>query len=410
MTLREDAQYIINKALAAVMPDKAVQRALKGLPPEADRVHLIAAGKAAWQMAHAALQQLGERVCEGLVITKYGHAGSELPRTRIIEAGHPVPDQNAVLGAEAAIEMVTPLQQDDTVLFLLSGGASALFEAPLIPLEQLADITEQLLACGADITEINTVRKRLSRVKGGRFGALCAPAQVFSVILSDVIGNAPDAIASGPTAPDPSTAAQAMQVVCKYGLNLSPQALALMAQPTEAGLPHVQNFVTGSVRELCEAAADAAADLGYEPLMLTDHLTCQAREAGLFIATAAQYCQNRPRSVAVIAGGETVVKVTGNGKGGRNQELVLAACPGIADMQQTAVFSIGSDGTDGPTDAAGGYVDGDSFARLTDKGIDVQAYLDNNDAYHALQACDGLLFTGPTGTNVNDVSIALIRR
>lgn len=410
MSLRQDAQYIIDRALAAVLPDAAVQRALQQLPDTAQRIYLIAAGKAAWQMAHAALQQLEDRVCDGLVITKYGHSKGDLPRTRIIEAGHPVPDENSVLGARAAMQMVTPLGAQDTVLFLLSGGASSLFEAPLIPLNELADITGQLLACGADITQINTVRKRLSGVKGGRFAALCAPASVYSVILSDVLGDAPDAIASGPTAPDLSTSAQAMEIVCKYGLKLSPAALGCMVQETERNLPNVQNLVTGSVKQLCQAAADAAGELGYEPLILTDKLTSPAREAGLFLATAAQYCQNRPRSVAVIAGGETVVKVTGRGKGGRNQELVLAACPGIAGMQQTAVFSLGSDGTDGPTDAAGGYVDGDSFERLKQQGIDVEQMLDNNDSYHALQACDGLLFTGPTGTNVNDLSVALIRR
>lgn len=410
MTLRQDAQYIIDRSLAAVLPDAAVCRALQQLPEQANRIHLIAAGKAAWQMAQAALQQLGDRVQSSLVITKYGHSKGELPRTRIIEAGHPIPDENSVLGARTAIETVKPLQQQDTVVFLLSGGASALFEMPLIPLEELTDITEQLLSCGADITQINTVRKRLSAVKGGRFAALCAPAQVFSVILSDVIGDAPDSIASGPTAPDPSTAAQAMEVVCKYRLRLSAQAMLLLTQETEKALPHVQNLVTGSVRQLCSAAAQAAAELGYEPLILTDRLTSTAREAGLFLATAAQYCQNRPRSVAVIAGGETVVKVTGNGKGGRNQEVALAACPGIAGMEQTAVFSIGSDGTDGPTDAAGGYVDGESFSRLTEQGIDVEQMLDRNDSYHTLQACNGLLFTGPTGTNVNDLSVALIRR
>lgn len=405
--LHEQAQRIVQASIATVMPDQAIRRALRSFEPGKGRVLLVAAGKAAWQMARAAVEEL-EHLDGGVVITKYGHVKGQIPGVDCFEAGHPVPDQNGFAATQRALDLVGNLNREDVVLFLLSGGGSALFEKPLIPAEELQNITQQLLACGADIVEMNTIRKRLSAVKGGRFAQLCAPARVFSVVLSDILGDPLDMIASGPAYPDSSTCEQAKNIARQYGLNLSSAAEALLGQETPKVLDNVTTQITGSVRELCAAAAKECRRLGYRPVLLTDCLSCQAREAGSFLASILRTHAGGGEKLAFLAGGETVVRLTGHGLGGRNQELALAAAPGIAGLPQAAVFSVGSDGTDGPTDAAGGYVDGDTFAALKQQGTDLFVVLQNNDAYHALQAVDGLIITGPTGTNVNDVAVALL--
>lgn len=405
--LRKDAERIISASIHAVLPDEAVQRALRTFTPGSGRTILVAAGKAAWQMAHAAVETLGA-VDGGVVITKYDHVKGGIKGVVCYEAGHPVPDHNSFAATQKALELVTDLHEEDRVLFLLSGGGSALFEQPLIPEDELQDVTQQLLACGADIVEMNTLRKRLSGVKGGRFAKACAPARVFSIVLSDILGDPLDMIASGPAVPDCSTCEQAVAIAKKYDLRLSEQAWSLLKTETPKRLDNIETKVTGSVRELCAAAARECERLGYEPILLTDCLCCEAREAGSFLASILQTNAATERAIAFLAGGETVVHLTGTGRGGRNQELALAAAPGISGLN-AAVFSVGSDGTDGPTDAAGGYVDGDTEKTLKGKGIDVSEVLKDNDAYHALQAVDGLIMTGPTGTNVNDVAIALLR-
>jgi len=409
LDLRNDADEIVREAIRSVLPDAAVRTALQNanLP---ERVHLVAVGKAAWPMAKAAWDELGGRILDGIVITKYGHSRGPIGKLEIREAGHPVPDENSFSATGAAMELVRQLGRDELVLFLLSGGGSALFERPLIPEAELQDITNQLLACGADIVEINTIRKRLSAVKGGRFAQLCAPARVYSIILSDIIGDPLDMIASGPAYPDHSTCEQALAVLARYRLHVSERAMAQLREPTPNTLDNVETVVTGSVRQLCHSAKQAAQRLGYEPCVLTDSLNCCARDAGSFLASIARYQAAAEHSLAFIAGGETIVHLTGTGMGGRNQELALSAAEGIDGLHGTAVFSVGSDGTDGPTDAAGGYVDGGTRAILAGKGISIPAVLQNNDAYHALQACGGLIVTGPTGTNVNDVAVLLIRR
>lgn len=405
--LRGDAEKIISVAIRAVQPDAAVRRALeKATFP--GKIVLVAAGKAAWQMAKAACNQLGDSISRGVVCTKYGHVMGKLPRVVCCEGGHPVPDENSFAATEQALQAVQGLACTDTVLFLLSGGGSALFEKPLIPGVELQTITQQLLACGADIVEINTIRKRLSAVKGGRFAQLCAPARVFSIVLSDIIGDPLDMIASGPAYPDASTCEDALNIVRKYGLKLSAEAMDLLHCETPKVLDNVETQVTGSVRELCRAAASACAELGYESVLLTDQLNGQARVAGVMLGGMARQHAMDGRKLAYIAGGETVVKLTGSGKGGRNQELALAAAEEIAGVHHAAVFSVGSDGTDGPTDAAGGYVDGDTAKMLADQGIRIADVLQQNDSYHALKAADGLIVTGPTGTNVNDVAVALV--
>ena len=407
MTMRNRADRIVAAAIRAVQPEDAVKRALKGVDFPG-RVLLVAAGKAAWQMAKAARDCLGSRIERGIVITKYGHARGPLGNFDCREAGHPVPDDNSFSAAQAALELVSGLTEGDTVLFLLSGGGSALFEKPLVPGQVLQDITGQLLACGADIVEINTIRKRLSAVKGGRFAQCCAPARVFSVVLSDILGDPLDMIASGPAVPDTTTCAQAQAIARKYNLRLTQEAEALLHRETPKELTNVITQITGSVRELCAAAAVECRNMGYEPILLTDHLCCQAKEAGSFLGTILRTHCGGGRKLAFLAGGETVVKLTGHGKGGRNQELALAAAPALEGLPGVCVFSVGSDGTDGPTDAAGGYVDGTSNRELIARGMSVYDILRENDAYHALRAIGGLIITGPTGTNVNDVAVALV--
>jgi hydroxypyruvate reductase len=407
MQLRQQADQIIKSAISAVQPDAAVRRALLG-KEFPGRVVLVATGKAAWQMAKAAYETLGHRIEKGVVVTKYGHVMGPIGNLLCREAGHPLPDENSFLGTQAALDLVSGLAETDTVLFLLSGGGSALFEKPLVDTAQLQSITSQLLGCGANIVEINTIRKRLSAVKGGRFALACAPAQVYTIVLSDILGDPLDMIASGPAAPDPSTSEEAIAIAKKHHLKLSAEAWDLLHKETPKALSNVTSHITGSVRQLCSAAAQACKELGYEPILLTDQLCCQAKDAGSMLASQVKSHYGRGKKLAFIAGGETVVQLTGTGKGGRNQELALSAAVGIAGLSGCCIFSVGSDGTDGPTDAAGGYVDGSTAHKLRDLGIDISQILQNNDAYHALQKTGGLIITGPTGTNVNDVAVALI--
>lgn len=407
MELKATATKIIDNAIRSAMPGSAVQRALEGrqLP---EKITLVAIGKAGWAMAKAAHDLLGGRIGKGIVITKYDHVMHPLEGITMWEAGHPVPDQNSYRATREAIDLVSGLTEEDLVLFLISGGGSALFENPLIPEDQMEDVTRQLLACGAEITEINTIRKRLSMVKGGKFAEICKPAKVLSIVLSDIIGDPLDMIASGPAYPDSATTEDALAIVQKYDLKLSQQAMEALQQPTPKHLSNVETVVTGSVTQLCQSAAETCQSLGIEPRILTASLSCTARDAGSFLASIAQYHRNEGHPVAYILGGETVVKLTGKGLGGRNQELALAAAEGIDGIANAAVFSVGSDGTDGPTDAAGGYVDGTTKQRLLEQGIRIPDVLQNNDAYHALKQVDGLVITGPTGTNVNDLSVLLL--
>lgn len=409
--LYDDAQKLIGAAIQAALPDTAVKKALDEIVPVLPdgRLVLVACGKASWQMASVAAKYLGSRLSGGVVVTKYGHVKGDIPGITCYEAGHPVPDENSFKGTAAALDAVSGLTEKDAVLFLVSGGGSALFEVPLVPREELESITRQLLASGADITEINTVRKRISAVKGGKFAQHCSPAHVYSVILSDIIGDPLDMIASGPAYPDSSTCVQAKEVIRKYGIQIAAETVSLLEKETPKKLDNVTTMVTGSVKQLCRAAAETAVELGYEPVVLTAELCCQAREAGSFLGTIGKHHSGLGKKLAFIAGGETVVKLTGNGLGGRNQELALAAAPHIAGLDNVAVFSVGSDGTDGPTDAAGGYVDGRTEQILREKtGRTIADVLHENDAYHALKETGGLIITGPTGTNVNDVAVVLV--
>ncbi|MCI2056148.1 MAG: DUF4147 domain-containing protein [Oscillibacter sp.] len=408
LKLRQDALAICNEAISASLPDAAIHRALRQIPAAQGRTIVIAIGKAAWQSANAAYSMLESRAPEGVVITKYHHSSGPIGNFSIYEAGHPVPDENSVAATRAAIKAVQNLTAQDQVLLLISGGGSALFESPLVPLEELKDITQQLLACGADITQMNTIRKRLSTVKGGRFGTICAPAHVYAILLSDIVGDSPNMIASGPAYPDASTSEQALELARRYSLQLSDQAWKLLGEETPKDLPSVTTMITGGVRQLCADAVRAAEKLGYETILLTDCLQCEAREAGRFLSAMALTHVADGRRQAYVLGGETFVHLTGKGLGGRNQELALAAAEGLSGLANAVVVSVGSDGTDGPTNAAGGIVDGTTASVLAAKQISIPDTLADNDAYHALEKCDGLVITGPTGTNVNDVTLLLL--
>lgn len=413
MNIRKDAEEILRAGLQAAMelPRTCVTESLAFLPKTEGNLLLVAVGKAAWQMAQAAYETLGDRIDGGIVITKHGHSQGVIGSLSIREAGHPVPDGHTYAATREALALTEGLTPRDTVLFCLSGGGSALFEQPLLPEDELADITRQLLACGADIVEINTLRKRFSAVKGGKFAAHCAPAKVFSVLLSDVLGDRADMIASGPACPDRSTSEEALTIAEKYRLSLSPEACALLREETPKALPHAETRVAGSVRQLCEAAMKHCRALGYEPHLLTDRLCCEAKEAGSVFASIARTHACKGRKLAFLAGGETVVHLTGKGLGGRNQELALAAAIGMDGLppENALLFSLGSDGTDGPTDAAGGIVDGETASRMRERGVSPVEALANNDSYHALRTADALLLTGPTGTNVNDLTVLLVK-
>ena len=431
MSPREDALRIADAAVRAVLPEPAVRNALHGMAFPG-RVVAVAIGKAAWRMARAAKDALGPRIARGIIVTKYGHAEGPIDGFEIHEAGHPVPDDAGVAATRRALALVSGLGPTDTVLFLVSGGGSALFELPAegVVLADIADATRQLLASGADIREINAVRKRLSAVKGGRFGAACAPARVVNVILSDVLGNAPDAIASGPTVPDPAPDDAAMRIAERYALALPDRVRAALSRPRPAAPEAVETHIVGSVDLLCDAAADAARTRGYAPTVLTTHLACEARDAGRWLGAAARAIRAglalpdaaplgispplpRPPAppCALILGGETVVHLGTDspGLGGRNQELALAAAETIDGLDGVAVLALGSDGTDGPTDAAGGIVTGGFAARCRERGFSIAEALRRHDAYPILKESGGLLVTGPTGTNVNDVAVLLVR-
>ena len=405
--LRKDAEKIARGAIDSVSPEAAVRRALEG-KTFSGKLYLVSVGKAAWKMAEVAASCLEQPLEAGIVVTKYDHVEHPIPGVTCYEAGHPVPDENTFRATQAVLDMTADLDKSDTVLFLLSGGGSALFEQPVVAEVELQSITRQLLACGADIVEMNTIRKRLSMVKGGKFAQWCAPAHVEAIVLSDILGDPLDMIASGPAASDQSTCADALAIAEKYQLALSDSAMDCLRTETPKELTNVSTQIIGSVRELCKAASEIAEELGYEPILLTDHLDCEAKEAGAFLADVLRTHACDGKKLAYLAGGETVVHLVGKGLGGRNQEIALAAAAGLAGIPNACVISVGSDGTDGPTDAAGGYSDGDTTKALAKHGLTVAGVLADNNAYHALKAVDGLIFTGPTGTNVNDVAVGLI--
>ncbi|MGC8821238.1 MAG: glycerate kinase type-2 family protein [Fervidobacterium sp.] len=414
--IKEHISQIISYTLQHILPDNAVKQKLEELNIQTDkrRIIVVAIGKAAWRMAKAAKEVLGKRIDKGIVITKYHHSEGAIEGFEIFEAGHPIPDENTLIATKRALEMTSNLLENDIVLFLVSGGGSALFELPQegITLEEIQNLTQQLLKSGANIVEINTIRKHLSIVKGGRYAQHVYPAKVISLVLSDVLGDRLDSIASGPAYPDSTTSEMALQIIEKYNIPVSNAILNALKNETPKELTNVETYIIGSVKVACEKAMEKAKELGYNTLLLTTTLDCEAKEAGRFLSAVAKEIKQNDfpvkKPVAVILGGETIVHVKGNGKGGRNQELALSFALAIESIEGIALCSFGTDGTDGPTDAAGGIVDGTTASKTRNAGYNPELMLENNDSYNALRIAGDLLITGPTGTNVNDLIVMVV--
>lgn len=441
--LRYDMEAIRDAALAAVDPAAAVRRHLvcrdgkvwvggQVWEPSGDepgRVLLLAVGKASGSMALAAVTCLREQVQSGVVVTKYGHmAGISLPPSlQVIESGHPIPDAAGVRAGQVIIEQLQATTCADQVLLLLSGGGSALLPAPVagVTLDDLQVTTDLLLRAGATIVEINAVRKHLSQLKGGQLARLAAPAPVTTLILSDVVGDPLDAIASGPTAPDPTSYSDAVTVLQTYGLlDRVPRSVATHLQAGVAGerpetpkpgdpvFRHVTNVIVGSNHLAARAAVDEAASRGYRTLLLTTFVEGEAREVAKVAVALAKGVKQQGDPISppacLVWGGETTVTVQGQGKGGRNQEFALASAIGLDGLSDVMLMALATDGTDGPTDAAGAVVGGMTADRARKRGWDLQTTLRDNNAYPLLDDVGALLRLGPTGTNVNDLMVLLV--
>ncbi len=434
--MRQLAWQIMRAALAAVNPAHAVENYFKSQPEvlarlqaTPGRVMVVGAGKAGAPMAEAVSRILGDKITDGLVVVKYGHTlEAELPRIQVREAGHPVPDQ---AGWEAAGEIARLLETtgpEDAVLCLFSGGGSALLTLPAtgLTLGDLQNTTSSLLAAGATINQMNTIRKHLSAVKGGGLARLAAPAAVTTLILSDVVGDPLEVIASGPTVPDPTTFAEAWSIVELFQLQaVLPQAVVQRLQaglvgqipdtpkPGDPIFERVFHAVIGSNRIAAQAAVQAARAAGLEAELLTTFIEGEAREVGRVVAGLAKgLCRGEgpvKRPACLVAGGETTVTLRGKGRGGRNQEMALAAAIALEGWQDVLVVCLGTDGTDGPTDAAGAFADGTTAARGRALGLDPVEHLNRNDSYHFFAALNDLLLTGPTRTNVNDLTFIFAR-
>jgi hydroxypyruvate reductase len=381
-------------------PQGSGLRPLTALP---GRIFVVGAGKASASMALGIEEALGSRISGGLLNVKYGHT-APLRYIELNECGHPLPDESGVAGARRIAAIAQSAQAGDLVICLISGGASALLPYPAgdLTLAEKQEVTRSLLACGANIHEINAVRKHLSGIKGGQLAQMAHPAKVVSLILSDVIGDNLDVIGSGPTAPDSSTVADALAVLAKYGIE-TPAVRALHETPKTS---LAENIVVGSNRQALAAASGKARELGYTTLLLASTIEGETRDVARMHAAIAREIRTSgnpvPPPACIVSGGETTVTLRGAGKGGRNQEFALAAAIDIAGLPNTLILSAGTDGTDGPTDAAGALADGSSADNSA------QSYLDNNDSYTYFGARDGLILTGPTGTNVMDIHVILV--
>lgn len=435
--LRADAGKLQQAALEAVEPAAAIRRHVRregDVLTVADRrydlrhherVFVVGGGKAAVPMAAAIADILGPRLTEGVVVTKYGHvSGTQHPVSsiQVLEAGHPVPDEQSVRGAQAVADLSSRATERDLVICLISGGGSALLTLPVpgLHLAGLQALTGALLRSGATINEMNTVRKHCSRIKGGQLARLVAPATLVTLILSDVVGDPLDVIASGPTVPDPTTVADAQAVLERYGIQSLPpsqggierELFQETPKPGDPAFERVQHLVVGSNRLAALAAVEQARQLGFNVLLLSTYIEGEAREVARVAAALAKGVRAHgdplPPPACLVWGGETTVTVHGEGKGGRNQELALAAALALDGWPGMLVMALATDGTDGPTDAAGAVVTGETVARAWSQGLDPWAALKANDSYHFLDALGDLLRTGPTGTNVNDLLFILV--
>lgn len=389
-------------------------------------IYVVGAGKAGAAMAKAAETIIGERIDDGVVVVKYGH-GETLSRVRVVEAGHPVPDENGMAGAKAVLDLAFKATSQDLILCLISGGGSALMPLPPEPvtLAEKQAVTRQLLESGADIREINCIRKHLSRIKGGHLAAAAKPARVVAIVISDVVGDPLDAIASGPLSPDPTTFDQARDILCAYGLweRIPPSVsrfiesgikgtVAETPGPDDDRFQHITHAVAAANFTALQAAKAAAEALGYTGLILSSRIEGDTAQAAAFHAAVAKEIKATGHPVPVpacmISGGETTVRVKGKGKGGRNMEFALRAAPLIDGCSGILAASLGTDGTDGPTDAAGALADHTTLERARAKGLDIGYHMDNNDAYPFFEALGDLIITGPTRTNVMDLRIWLV--
>lgn len=408
---RRHIRQILDAAILAADPARAIAPYLRRLAKPKGRVLVLGAGKATAQMALAVERAIPD--CTGLINVKYDHV-APLQRIEINECAHPVPDEAGLNGAQRIADFARGATKDDLVLCLISGGASALLPLPIpgLSLEQKQSITKQLLDRGADIHEMNAVRRHLSQIKGGQLAKLAYPAKVVTLILSDVIGDDLNTIGSGPTAPDPSTVADAQAVLDKYKIRV-PVPLIETPKPRDKVFRNVQNIVAGSNRLAIDAARKAAKKLGYRTLVLSSLIEGETREIARMHAAIAKEAQATGQPIkppcCIISGGETTVTIQGKGLGGRNQEFALAAALEIAGADGITIASAGTDGTDGPTDAAGAQADGATLARAQKLGLDAKACLANNDSYRFFEPLQDLIMTGPTGTNVMDLRLMLIR-
>jgi glycerate 2-kinase len=424
--VKKHALQIFRAALDAAEPQHAVLRHLRSdgriliagrqryRLMEIDRVFVIGAGKASAAMASAVERLLGRRITDGLVTVPDGIT-SRVRRIRLQPARHPLPDQRGVHGAQAIADLARHATPRDLVICVISGGASALLPAPVpgLSLEHKQSVTRALLHAGATIHELNSVRKHLSTIKGGQLAAMAYPARVLSLILSDVIGDDLDVIGSGPTVGDSATVTDAGAVLRKYGVD-DPGCLHETPKPGDPRLSRVQNLIVGSNALAIGAAAAKAKELGYKPLVLSTFIEGETRDVASMHAAIAKeiVASGRParRPVCILSGGETTCTVRGTGLGGRNQEFLLAAAIALQGMPDVTILSGGTDGIDGPTDAAGAIADGGTIARAASLGLDARAYLANNDSYHFFEPLNALIKTGPTGTNVMDVRMLLLDR
>ena len=429
---------IFNSAVHSVDPFKSVQFFRNKIldiyhGKNFHRLVVAGFGKAACPMAMAVENDLADLIDSGIVITKYGHVSHQLSaishQLKIFEAGHPIPDENGLRGTAEIINLLKSSDERTLVVCLISGGGSALLVSPIegITLGEKQEMTELLLKAGADINELNTVRKHISDVKGGRLAEIAYPSGIISLILSDVIGDRLDVIASGPTSPDKTTYSDALRVLEKYILTgRSPKSIIEVLKNGELGiLPEtpkekgaifsgVENIIIGSNRIAISAARQKAEELGFQAEVLSSELTGEARDVGKWLAQKAKEAEDsRLRRDAgttncLISGGETTVTVHGKGIGGRNMELALSFAMEMEGIGGITLLSAGTDGTDGPTDAAGAIVNGETVANARAMGINPAEYLDNNDSYNFFKKAGGLFVTGPTGTNVMDIQIIII--
>jgi glycerate 2-kinase len=432
--LRADADGLARAALDAVEPAAAVHRHVRRQGDvlvvanrrydlrDYERVFVLGGGKAAVPMVTAIADTLGSRLAEGVVVTKYGHTRGQAVsgfKFQVIEAGHPVPDENSVRGAEAVADLARRATEEDLVICLISGGGSALLTlpAPGLSLADLQALTGGLLRSGATINEINTVRKHCSGIKGGQLARLVAPATLVTLVLSDVVGDPLDVIASGPTVPDPTTVADARAVLERYGAPWDlkdSQGFEFLEtpKPGDPAFERVQHVIVGSNRLAALAAVERARQLGFNALLLSTYVEGEAREVARVAAALAKgvrvHGDPLPPPACLVWGGETTVTIHGEGKGGRNQELALAAALALDGWPGTVVMALATDGTDGPTDAAGAVVTGETVARARALGLDPRVALAANDSYHFFEALGDLICTGPTGTNVNDLLFVLV--